>query len=118
MLSALAALALLELAPPPEVQHPTVLWKHELTSTSFGGAAVATVDGKPIIAFGTSFGDGSVHVLRGEDGAKIWTWKPEVDSCLDASTRFADVDGNGKLDLIVPVSNLSRVLCFDAAAGT
>ncbi len=105
-------------APTPP-RAPTVLWKVPIKSTSFGAGAIADVDadGKLDVAFGTYFGDGTIRVLRGRDGSVIWQYTPEVDCCIDASMKFADVDADGKLELIAPISNLSRVMAFDAATG-
>ncbi|MAG55299.1 MAG: hypothetical protein CMJ83_03325 [Planctomycetes bacterium] len=106
------------LAQTPRHPAPKVAWKTPISSPSFGGAAVADIDGdgRLEIAFGTYFGDDSVRVLNGEDGTEYWRYDAG-NACLDASLRFCDLDGDGKLELVVPVSNQGHVIAFDARSG-
>ncbi len=95
--------------PPPLIGPPHVLWSKELKSNSFGAAAIATY-----------FGDSSVHVFRGEDGLELWSFKDDhlqPENCLDASCRFTDLDGDGKLELVVPGSSSCSVMAFEASTG-
>lgn len=102
----------------PAHPKPKVAWTQPLSSPSFGAAAVADIDedGRLEVAFGTYFGDNSVRVLNGEDGSEYWRYDAGH-ACLDASLRFADLDNDGKLELVVPVSNKGWVLAFDATSG-
>jgi D-alanyl-D-alanine-carboxypeptidase/D-alanyl-D-alanine-endopeptidase len=100
-----------------------VAWTVPIGSNSFGGGAVADVDGdgRLEVAFASYFFDGRVRVLNGEDGSELWSWRsrperPQGD-CLDASLKFADLDGDGRLELVVPVSSGCCVHVFDAKTG-
>ncbi|MFZ4573208.1 MAG: FG-GAP-like repeat-containing protein [Phycisphaerales bacterium] len=95
-----------------------VLWRVPLQSVSFGSAAIADADGDGglDVAFATYFNDSRVYVLRGTDGTELWQHNAGK-ACLDASCRFADLDGDRRLELVVPVSNRSEVISFDAASG-
>lgn len=117
LLSALIAAALTQSAPAPS--ELKILWTVPLKSHCFGGGAVADVngDGFADVAFCTYFGDSRVMVLSGKDGAKIWEYS-DGNHCYDASCKFANVNGDGKLELVAPCSSGCRVLCFDAATGS
>ena len=118
MLSIVVASLLMSAAAEPK--KPGVLWTFPVKSHSFGSAAYAVIDNEPVVAFATYFGDASVHVLRAKDGKELWSYHdPDLkrDDCYDASLKFADMNGDGKLDLIVPCSSGCRVLCFEAATG-
>jgi outer membrane protein assembly factor BamB len=101
---------------------PTALWTVPIGSHSFGSGAAADVNGDGVadIAFATYFNDARVRVLSGVDGGEIWSYHdpdPTRDDCYDASCKFADVNDDGALDLVVPCSSGCRVLAFDAATG-
>ncbi len=105
--------------PRPELK---VLWTRELGAPSFGGACAADVDGdgRLELAFGTYFGDSRALVLRGHDGEPVWArdfGDGKGACCLDASFRFADLDGDGRLELLVPTSSGCELHALDAGTG-
>lgn len=119
LIAALAAFVANGTVQPGKPMQPAVLWTVPLKSHSFGGGAVADVngDGFADVAFCTYFGDSRVMVLSGKDGSKIWEYS-DGNHCYDASCKFADVNGDRKLELVAPNSSGCRVLCFDAATGS
>lgn len=118
LLLALACVPQPEPAAPAEANPVRILWHMPLKSVSFGSAAIADADGDGAldVAFATYFGDSRVYVVRGRDGKELWQHNAG-EACLDASCRFFDIDGDNRPELIVPVSNFSRVLAFDGASG-
>ena len=95
----------------PALPELKVLWTVPLKSHSFGGGAVADVngDGFADVAFCTYFGDSRVMVLSGKDGSKIWEYS-DGNHCYDASCKFADVNGDGTLELVRELLGLPRAV--------
>jgi len=97
-------------------------WSLELAAPSFGGAAVADMDqdGGLDVVFGTYFGDSRALALRGASGEVLWQsdqGDASGKACLDASFRVADVNGDRRPDVLVPVSNRMLLLALDAQSG-
>jgi len=96
---------------------PEPIWWVDLDAPSFGSAAVGDIDGDtlPEVVFGTYFNDETIHALNGEDGSPLWSY--DTGGCNDASPVIADVDLDGRLEVIVPSSSPYTVYCFDGASG-
>lgn len=101
------------LAEPPRVE-----WKVALRSDSVGSACIGPIDadGVPEVIFGTSRGESRLLVLRGDTGAEVWS-SEAAKGRFDASCRLADVDADGRPEIIAPLSSAGQVLAFDAASG-
>lgn len=100
----------------------TVSWSMALGAPSFGGASAADLDadGALDLVFGTYFGDSRALALRGASGEVLWQSEQgdgAGKACLDASFRVVDVNGDQRLDVLVPVSNRMLLLALDARTG-
>jgi outer membrane protein assembly factor BamB len=59
-------------------------------------------------------------MLRGRDGSVLWErdfGQEKGAACLDASFRFADLDGDGQLAILVPTSSGCALHALDARTG-
>src|SRR4051812_20614035 len=62
---------------PPPI--PSLLWKLDLASPSYGSGALGDLDtdGKLAIVFGTYFNDGHLYCVNAKDGTVRWKFKSE-----------------------------------------
>lgn len=99
--------------PPPDQAEP--LFSRDLGSCSYGGAAIADLDGdgRPEVVFGTYYNDERVLALRG-DGSVLW----EVESDggpVDNSVTVADLTGDGRPEVVWGDSGTTELHVADAA---
>lgn len=93
--------------------YPEVLWTFDVSSNSYGGAAVGDIDGdgKLEVVFGTYMGDEHFYALNAEDGSVLWE-KWAGPGPLDASVKIVDVNGDGALEVCFATSG-----AFGSGAG-
>jgi len=112
--SGLAALATPAFAADPPADAAKPLWTYDLASSSYGGGALGTLDGKLALVFGTYFNDEHVYALDAKDGTLLWKFKSEGGP-FDASVALVDLDGDGKLEVLAADSSTGTLFCIDGA---
>jgi outer membrane protein assembly factor BamB len=108
----------------------SMLWSHSTSGSIFRGAAIADINGDDTldVVFGSD--DGILRVLKGKDGAGVWTYDLEAHYGqtfeMDHAPVITDFDGDGKLDVFViggygtssqPQNNHGRAYALQAGDG-
>lgn len=100
---------------------PTVKWSFNTKDASFGQSASADIDGdgKLEIVFGCYRNDSMIYALNAENGSLLWKFnaKGSGEGCNDVAPIIYDVDGDGKMEVIVPSSCNPKTYCFDGKTG-
>lgn len=100
---------------------PTVKWSFNTKDASFGQSAAADIDGdgKLEMVFGCYRNDSMIYALNAENGSLLWKFnaKGSGEGCNDVAPIIYDVDGDGKMEVIVPGSCNPKTFCFDGKTG-
>lgn len=100
---------------------PSIKWSFSTKDASFGQSAAADIDGdgKLEIVFGCYRNDSMIYALNAENGTLLWKFnaKGSGEGCNDVAPIIYDVDGDGKLEVIVASSCNPKTFCFDGKTG-
>src|SRR4051812_29530917 len=93
---------------------PQSVWTLDLKAPSYGGGAFGVLGDTPAIVFGTYFNDEHLYAVRAKDGKLLWKFKSEGGP-FDASVALADIDGDGRLEVVAADSSTGTLFCLDGA---
>ncbi len=100
-----------------------ILWWFDLNDSAFGQSCAGDInnDNYLDVVFGCYRNDSCVYALSGKDGSLIWKYNTstgKAEGCNDVAPLIFDVDGDGKLDVIVPSSCNNKTFCFNGEDGS
>ncbi len=103
------------------IAQPTIKWSFDTKDASFGQSAAADIDGdgKLEMVFGCYRNDSMIYALNAENGTLLWKFnaKGSGEGCNDVAPIIYDVDGDGKMEVIVPSSCNPKTFCLDGKTG-
>lgn len=104
-------------------QFPQIKWWFNTHDSSFGQSAAEDIDndGKLEIVFGCYRNDSCVYALNSEDGSLLWKYNTHsvgAEGCNDVAPLIYDVDGDNRLEVILPSSCNPTTFCFKGSDGT
>ncbi len=101
---------------------PEIKWWFDTKDASAGQSSAADIDndGKYEVIFGCYRNDSCVYALNGENGSLLWKYNASTkygEGCNDVATLPFDIDGDGKIEVIVPSSCNPTTFCFYGETG-
>jgi outer membrane protein assembly factor BamB len=95
-------------------------WFRELKYDPDSSASFAMVNGQPVVYIGggehpSGKGENALVALRGYDGSVLW--KSPVYGGLDSSPIIADINGDGRLEVVITSLADASSHAFDADSG-
>lgn len=100
---------------------PSIKWSFDTHDASFGQSAAGDIDGdgKLEVVFGCYRNDSSIYALNAENGTLLWKFNASgfAEGCNDVAPLIYDVDGDGKLEVIIASSCNPKTFCLNGATG-